>query len=99
MKLVRILSELAFVTMLVSSVGCVMTGEDPRDDSTPAAETTSTSESQVTVPEQFQLVPATPTCKSQKGACIPLRLCNEQNNHHPVPGTGCSATTVCCVAG
>ena len=99
MKLVRILSGLAFVTMLVSSVGCVMTGDDPRDDSTPAAETTSTSESQVTVPEQLQFVPATPTCRSKIGVCIALRLCNEENDHHPIPATGCSATTVCCVKG
>lgn|SRR5579872_2342148 len=99
MKLVRILSGLAFATMLVSSVGCVMTGDDPRDDSTPAAETTSTSESQVTAPEQLQLAPALPTCKSKKGVCAPLKLCNEENDHHPIPATGCSSTTVCCVAG
>ncbi|HEX3481970.1 MAG TPA: hypothetical protein VHT91_43450, partial [Kofleriaceae bacterium] len=69
-------------------------------DSTPAAETASTSESQITVPEPFQITPATPTCRSKKGAaCIPLKLCNEQNDRHPTPGTGCSATTVCCVPG
>jgi hypothetical protein len=102
MKFVRTISEVAFAAMLLISASCAVTGDDPREDPSPeaTAETAASVETQVAVPDQLQLTPAaTPTCKSKHGVCIGLKLCNEENDHHPIVATGCSSTTVCCVAG
>jgi hypothetical protein len=101
MHFLRTVFGMTFVSILAISASCGVAGDDPRDDlETQATEEIATpAEAPVAVPEALQIAPALKSCKSKMGVCIALRLCNEQNDHHPVPASGCSSTTVCCVAG
>jgi hypothetical protein len=100
MNMIRAVTVLAFASILAISTSCIVAGDDPREDPATEAitEATPTAGTQLAVPEGWFIAPAPPTCKSQGGVCITLPRCHAMSGHGPVPASGCSPATVCCVA-
>jgi hypothetical protein len=101
MKYMRTIFGMMFVSILTISASCGIASDDQRDDppnTETTAETVTPEGTQLAVPEDLQLISARRTCRSLGGSCIALRICNEINQHHPVPASGCSSAKVCCVA-
>jgi hypothetical protein len=85
-----------FGVMCAVSVGCMASSDDRDDPAATASDpSTSSSESDVTVPPELQMISPRATCASEGFSCVSRNLCvaNDGQGH---AGTGCATGTICC---
>lgn len=94
MNSTRTVRRVCFAAILALFASCGVTTSNQADDPSDSTETATQPETQVTVPEQLQLITPLVACNKSNEACVPPQLCAGSHGH-PVPGT-CPAGKQCC---
>lgn len=96
MSSIRLFREAVLVAMLAVSTSCAVSidnqgdGSDPQDN----RENATQAESQVTLPEELQLITPSVACNAANEGCLTPQQCAAVHGH-PVAGT-CPSGKQCC---
>jgi hypothetical protein len=96
MSSIRLIREVVLVAMLAVSASCGVTTDNQSVESDPSesTETATQPETQVTVPEDLELIAPRAACNRANEACVPLGTCT--GHHGILVSATCPAHTQCC---